>query len=101
LAEEEAERLNQFSSRNIVKFIESFKQTENEVEKLIIITEYCNLGDLSKVMKVTQGKPEYMPVFERIIMGTLQGLSALHNTKQLHRDIKPLNILICGDLNES
>ena len=73
---------------------------EDGVEKFIIITEYCNLGDLSKVMKITQGKAEYMPLFVRIINGVLQGLSVLHSTKQIHRDLKPLNILVSGDLND-
>ena len=100
MAKEEADRLFVFSSRHIVKLVESFIHREDDVDKFVIIMEYCNLGDLTNLFRIAQNKPEYMPLFVRIINGVLQGLNVLHGTKQIHRDIKPLNVLLSGDFND-
>jgi serine/threonine protein kinase len=76
---EEAERLSKFKDNHIVKMIECFEIKKGYKSKFVIILEYCNIGDLTKVFEVTLGKPEYLSLCLRLMNGILKGLNFLHD----------------------
>lgn len=71
---------------NILKLL-AYEATN---EKIYLITEYCDGGDLS----LKQGQiplRQTMNYFKQII----KGLVFAHENNYIHRDIKPANILLC------
>ena len=97
----EAKILSALNSKYIVKYYESW--VENSC--LNIIMEYCEKGDLSKLLKSTSsngnnninqedecGLPEDQ--IWSIMIQMAIGLNYLHSKKILHRDLKTQNILI-------
>ncbi|EGR30714.1 protein kinase domain protein [Ichthyophthirius multifiliis] len=77
---------------NIVKFIESYL----EKERIIIIMEYCELGDLQKLIKE---KDQNKQTFNENqiwhwFIDLAQALKFIHQKRVLHRDIKSSNIFI-------
>jgi serine/threonine protein kinase len=72
---------------NIMKLYD-YKFDKN---KLFLITEYCNGGNLSEWLKrENKNQSEILSVIKQI----LEGLQYLKDNKIIHRDIKPQNILI-------
>lgn len=59
-----------------------------------LILEYCNLGDLANALN----KPTPPNFFGKVVMGLSTGLEYLHSKGILHRDVKPDNILIHGNM---
>jgi serine/threonine protein kinase len=57
---------------------------------LLLVTEYCNEGDLDKWLKQDHDFKERMDIMVQI----MRGMDYLHNNNILHRDIKPKNILL-------
>jgi serine/threonine protein kinase len=85
------------NSDYIVKYEESFShKIAEDKEVFVIIMEYCEGGDLESFIKTKAGKKEYIRTYIRFIECILKGVTALHSTKQMHRDIKPLNIFLFG-----
>ena len=63
------------------------------VNNCYIITEFCNEGDLECLVKKKGGKlseEEMIPIFRDIF----QGFRYIAESKFLHRDYKPANILL-------
>jgi len=58
--------------------------------------EYCDGGTLEEFIDKYGGKKEHVANYLRIAQNITDGLYLLHSTKQLHRDVKPTNILISG-----
>ena len=58
--------------------------------------EYCEGGDLDAFIKTYGGKKEHWETYQKFIESILKGLAIFHGSKQLHRDIKPPNILLQG-----
>jgi serine/threonine protein kinase len=71
---------------NIIKLYD-YKFDKN---KLFLITEYCNGGNLSEWIKKEKSSIEILTVINQI----LEGLNYLQENRIIHRDIKPQNILI-------
>ncbi|EAR85756.2 Serine/Threonine kinase domain protein (macronuclear) [Tetrahymena thermophila SB210] len=92
---QEAQLLKDLNHKNIVSYIESFK----EEDLLIIIMEYCEHGDLAFHIKRKKQKKEYFP--EMLIVNWFYELALsikyIHEKKILHRDIKTSNIFITRD----
>ncbi|KAL4463886.1 hypothetical protein ABPG74_005823 [Tetrahymena malaccensis] len=92
---QEAQLLKDLNHKNIVSYIESFK----EEDLLIIIMEYCEHGDLAFHIKRKKQKKEYFP--EMLIVNWFYELALsikyIHEKKILHRDIKTSNIFITKD----
>ncbi|KAL4510507.1 hypothetical protein ABPG72_004661 [Tetrahymena utriculariae] len=92
---QEAQLLRDLNHKNIVSYIESFK----EEDLLIIIMEYCEHGDLAFHIKRKKQKKEYFP--EMLIVNWFYELALsikyIHEKKILHRDIKTSNIFITKD----
>ena len=78
--------LQKMNHNNIMKLYEY----KFEGEYIILITEFCNNGDLSNWIKIHHSKEEN----EDIIKQITKGVKYLHNNNILHRDIKPENILL-------
>ena len=96
MAKTEAERLRQFHDEHIVGCIEYFPDEIGGDDIFVIIMEYCDGGTLEEFIEKYGGKKEHTANYLRIAQNITDGLSLLHSTKQLHRDIKPVNILISG-----
>jgi len=58
--------------------------------------EYCTGGDLQAFINESAGKKEHYATYHRFIDCILKGVNILHSNKQMHRDIKPLNIFLQG-----
>ncbi len=90
----EVRLLARVESDYVVQYYDSFVDNSS----LNIIMEYCPGGDLHN--KIQQAKKNKTPFPEReiwrIVLELAFGLTALHNLGIIHRDIKPMNILI-GD----
>lgn len=89
--ESELTILKKVSSSNcsrVVSFLEVF-ETKNYC---FIVTEYATRGDLLTLIKRNELKGEkcIKPLFRDIIIG----VSQLHQSSMVHRDLKPDNILI-------
>lgn len=66
-----------------------------EEEKIILVTEYMDGGDLSNFIKINGPLKENC--LQDIIKQILYGLYDLHNNNIIHRDIKPQNIFLSYD----
>ena len=79
--------LQTVNHHNIIKLYD-YKFDQN---KLFLITEYCNGGNLSEwIHSVNHNPDEILSVIKQ----TLEGFQYLSDNKIIHRDIKPQNILI-------
>ncbi|KAA6392907.1 MAG: putative NEK protein kinase [Streblomastix strix] len=94
-ADDEVELMRRLSSKFTVRLIWTFiHQTD-----LFLITEYCERGDLRKVIKELQQLPEQERIEHvwAIFSHVTLALNFIHSKGVIHRDIKPENILIMKD----
>lgn len=86
--------LQNSNSPFLVKFFGAFFYDGN----VKLVLEYMNLGSLDSIIsKIKNFKPPCTPepILAKILQQILEGLKYLHKVKkQIHRDIKPGNILI-------
>ena len=63
---------------------------------MFIVSEYCECGDLESWIKKRQMNRQYLSEMEIRygIAKILQALAIVHANEIIHRDIKPMNILI-------
>ena len=97
LIKEEVDILKVIDSSYIVKYVDKFK--DEKANKLYIVMEYCENGDLKQLIDKYSGKKEHVPenIVWRILCQTSCALKACHQYKPnkiLHRDIKPNNIFL-------
>ena len=91
----EIELLRALSHRNVVRLIE----TIIEAGQIYVVLEYCNAGDLSRVIRYAQthrvglSRSKIWNFFHQIT----SGLCHLHESRIMHRDLKPANILVNRD----
>ena len=95
LLDTEIKLLSNINHKNIVKFYDCIKPSENIVA---IILEYCNGGSLHKCLydykKNNKGKPFPENLVKYLMKKILEGVNYLHNNKIIHRDLKLGNILL-------
>ena len=80
--------------------IVAYKQSYFTIEQLIIIMEYCEVGDLSYHIKRKTNKDEKFTeteIFNWFIQICL-ALEYVHGRRVIHRDLKSQNIFLTGNL---
>ena len=98
LIQNEINILRELNHPNIVKQYETF--IDNSNSKLYIVMEYCEKGDLDKLILKNKNNNKLVDeeLIWDIISQTLNALKYIHYDKKiLHRDIKPSNIFL--DIN--
>eukprot|EP00939_MAST-03C_sp_MAST-3C-sp1_P000662 g662.t1 len=91
----EAEFLATFRHPNILSFVESFE--ERGGGRIIIVTEYCENGDIAAQIsraREENGEPLNRNTIMKWFVQTALALRFLHDSKVLHRDVKPSNIFL-------
>ena len=91
----EANILSEIKSIYVVKFFDSFEEDNN----LNIVMEYCDGGDLEQLINDKKKFPLDEDLIWKIFIQITLGLTAIHNLKILHRDLKTSNIFLTKDLN--
>eukprot|EP00759_Apiculatamorpha_spiralis_P015742 PhF_6_TR22319/c0_g1_i1/m.31592/K08857/NEK1_4_5; NIMA (never in mitosis gene a)-related kinase 1/4/5 len=79
---------------NIIRYVEDYE----EAEKLLIVMEFADAGDLDRQIKTRAADGQYFLEHEVMFM-FLQlclAIDHLHRNKMLHRDIKAANIFLCS-----
>ncbi|AYV79137.1 MAG: serine/threonine protein kinase [Faunusvirus sp.] len=82
----EIELMKRLDHPHIVKFIDVIKDDED----IYIISEYCEGGTLSKLLKKSLTEQDAKLLIKQLA----NGLQYLHNNCIIHRDLKPENILL-------
>jgi Serine/threonine protein kinase len=92
---QEAELLKRLQHPNIVSYKDSFYESG----LLIIIMEYCEVGDLAYHVKQKNTKGEYFTEAEIMnwFVQICMSLQYIHRLGVLHRDIKSSNIYLTGN----
>jgi NIMA (never in mitosis gene a)-related kinase len=91
----EAKILSSLNSSYIVKYYDSFVESNN----LNIIMEYCDGGDLSNYLNIQMktGKVMSEEKIWKFFIQICLALTYIHSKKILHRDLKALNIFLTKD----
>lgn len=77
----------------VVRYYDSFIDDG----KLCIIMEYCEKGDLQKVLKAQKGVPLPENLVWVYFLQILLGVAYLHGRRTLHRDLKTANCFLTAD----
>ena len=97
----EVKILSSINHDNIVNYYNSFIQKDNsfsQKEKLYIVMEYCEKGDLRKLINSHKEKKQKIKENEIIKISICEGLKEIHKRNIIHRDLKPENIYLNKDL---
>ena len=96
--------LKELHHPNIVQYYDRIIDKENQ--KIYIIMEYCEGGDIGKIIKKLKTTKEHFPeeLIWKFFIQVLQALKTCHTFKDgkskiLHRDIKPSNVFLDGENN--
>jgi NIMA (never in mitosis gene a)-related kinase len=83
-----------FTSPFILRFYESFCDSK----RLILVMEYCRLGDLRHLIARKRKKERSLKesVIWCYLLQIVEGLRALHAAGVVHRDLKSANILVAA-----
>ena len=91
-AESECKILATLRHPNVVEFIDSFL----EDHALHLVTQYCELGDLARVIKKNKKKGRYFEE-EQIVDWFIQiamAVDHIHSKNIMHRDLKTANVFL-------
>ncbi|OXA57201.1 Serine/threonine-protein kinase 36 [Folsomia candida] len=78
---------------NIIRILDAFETPDC----MVIITEYAQNGELTRLINSTNGKGLDITTVRSITCDLVSALNYLFNQRILHRDLKPQNILIGSD----
>ena len=92
----EATILSGIDSQYIVKYYDSFSDNNS----FNIVMEYCNGLDLRKFIDSHRKKKKFIEkeLIYQIISDICLGIKEIHSRNLIHRDLKPDNLFISGDL---
>lgn len=82
--------------KNIIGINKSYEWNEKGVDKFFLIMEWMDAGDLSTMLKTIPGQFNE-DVIVYILKEILAALSHMHKSNQIHRDLKPLNVMLTTD----
>ena len=85
--------MNKLDNQHVVKFYDSF-QARN---KLNIVMELCENGDLGQYLKRQMGKNLRESQIWKFFIQMSLGLQYLHANRILHRDIKTINMFLARE----
>ncbi|EGR26942.1 protein kinase domain protein [Ichthyophthirius multifiliis] len=91
--ENEIQIHNQLNHKNIIKFIDSFK----EDQKIYMVLEYAFNGNLFNFLKLNKNIDQNL--LFKFYYQTCLAVQYLHSLNIYHRDIKPENLLLDENLN--
>lgn len=86
LIDNEISILQELAHPNILKFL----NRQNDKSRIVLVTEYCEGGDLGQLIK-NKGCVDESRSYE-IMSELVEGCLYLHNMDIIHRDLKPENI---------
>mgnify|MGYP002622748365 CR=1 FL=1 len=94
--------LRELRHPNIVRYYDRIIDKQNQ--KIWIVMEYCENGDISQLIKKCKREKEYLPeeMIWNYFMQIILALHEIHRRKDgkiLHRDIKPANIFLDANNN--
>ena len=92
----EAKILSSIKSKNIVQYIDSFE----DAESFNIVMEYCDGLDLRKYINDHKKSNDFIKkdIILHFISEICNGIQEIHKNKLIHRDLKPDNIFLTGEL---
>lgn len=72
----------------------------------VLVTELCSLAepdrtqivDLQQFISKYGGQEKYLKLYLRIFKCILKGVKILHAKKRVHRDLKPQNVFLSGNM---
>lgn len=97
--QQEARTMKMATHENIVKFL-ALERIGGNQQKLALVMEYCSRGNLHNFID-SQPKGLESAEFLRVFGNLLSAIKHMHSIKLVHRDIKPLNILISSHVDGS
>ena len=88
--------LSSINNEYVVKYYESF----SDANSFNIVMEYCDGLDLRKFINEHKKRNKFIKkeLIYQIISDICLGIKEIHNKKVIHRDLKPDNLFIGGDL---
>ena len=100
LASNESKYLTVLSHPHIMKYYTKFRVKDNSEDKLYIIVENAENGDLDEFIQSHKKMRMHIPEDElwSIFLQCMQGLTYVHDMGVIHRDIKPKNILMDNNM---
>jgi len=82
--------------KNIIGINKSYEWNDRDIDKFYLVMEWMDAGDLSTMLKTIPGEfSEEVIVY--IIKQILSALEHMHKNNQIHRDLKPLNVMLTTD----
>ena len=92
----EGEMMKLLNCRFITRFVDGFPTSEGGYN---LVMEYCNGGDLEKVIKDAKNGHKNIPEDQvlKFFIETCLGVGYIHVNNMVHRDLKPANIFLMAD----
>ena len=91
----EVQSLRKLSHPHVVQFKEVIRENDSS---LYFVFEYMQDGNLYEFIKNRKGNPIPSSKIRSILSQVLEGLSFMHLNGYFHRDMKPENLLLRGDV---
>lgn len=82
--------LKKLDHPNVVKLVKTYR----DIDRVHLLTEYMNAGDLMQMIKKSKRKHLYESTAKFVMFQVMQGLQHLHQHNIVHLDIKLENVFV-------